>query len=556
VSRERGDLCEDCGTPLEPRQRYCLGCGLRIGPRSPQLAEVLRRVRERFKEGDAARDGAAAAAAAAAAGPQGAPSPAAPRRPPRLVASAAALRLPPARISAFLVLVFLGFGVILGGAAGSRVSGSLAASSHSLKLVLPAVAPAAAPPSTPSSSSPGSSSEPPAAESTPTPASAEGPTTPAAKAAPAPTAVEPAAGGEGKGSGSTGGGSTSKLPPVKHLFVIMLSNQPYAAVFGPASTAPYLSRTLEHRGALLVRYDAVAHEQLANELALLSGQGPTAETAANCPNYTDLAPATPAADGQLLGNGCVYPKSTQTLAGQLTAKHLSWRSYAEGFDEPGTPGSACAHPVLGQPDPTASPGPSGGAYATFRNPFLYFHSVIDSPGCAAGDVGLDRLGPDLAEARRTPSFSYIVPGRCHDGNPTPCAPGAPAGLGPADAFLQRVVPEITGSSAYKDGGLLVITVDEAPSSGEFGDSSSCCGQPRYPNLAASPTGSSARGGGAVGALLLSPFIKGATTSQEPYNHFSLLRTAEDLFGLRHLGYAGLPRVPSFEASIFSAYKAH
>jgi phosphatidylinositol-3-phosphatase len=60
-----------------------------------------------------------------------------------------------------------------------------------------------------------------------------------------------------------------------------------------------------------------------------------------------------------------------------------------------------------------------------------------------------------------------------------------------------------------------------------------------------------RGGGAVGALLLSPFIKSAATSQEPYNHFSLLRTVEDLFGLTHLGYAALPAVKSFEASIFT-----
>jgi hypothetical protein len=147
-----------------------------------------------------------------------------------------------------------------------------------------------------------------------------------------------------------------------------------------------------------------------------------------------------------------------------------------------------------------------------------------------------------------------VPDRCHDGNPTPCAPGAPAGLVAADAFLQGVVPAITGSKAYEDGGLLVITVDEAPSSGEFADSSSCCGQPAYANLVASATGSSPRGGGTVGALLLSPFIKGAATSQEPYNHFSLLRTIEDLFGLKHLGFAGLQRVAAFEPSIFSAYK--
>jgi hypothetical protein len=98
----------------------------------------------------------------------------------------------------------------------------------------------------------------------------------------------------------------------------------------------------------------------------------------------------------------------------------------------------------------------------------------------------------------------------------------------------------------------VITVDEAPSSGEFADSSSCCGQPSFPNVASTaPSGLSSRGGGAVGALLLSPFVKGATTNQEPFNHFSLLRTIEDFFGLAHLGYAALPAVNSFEPSMFT-----
>ena len=174
----------------------------------------------------------------------------------------------------------------------------------------------------------------------------------------------------------------------------MLADQPYASVFGPASTAPYLSKTLEQRGELLVRYYAVAHEELANGIALLSGQGPTVETAANCPTYTDVAPATPSAPtDRSRGNGCVYPTSTQTLAGQLTAKHLSWRAYSEGMDEPG----AGERRVLrircsgSQTRPPPQPPPAGQAYATLRNPFVYFHAVIDSPACATDDVGLRQL---------------------------------------------------------------------------------------------------------------------------------------------------------------------
>ncbi len=482
------------------------------------------------------------------------------------------LRLPPPRASMLLVLVFLGFGVLLGGAAGSRVNDTLAASRQPLRLVLPG--PSASTPASPTStasatpSSP-SASEPPESEPTSTPAPAPAPTA-AVRRPTAPSKTRSGSGGNstagqrgskqapagGPGEGSPAG-SAAGLPPVKHVFVIMLSDEPYAAVFGPASSTPYLSQTLERQGELLVHYDAVAHQQLADELALLSGQGPTAETAANCANYTEIAPAGSGADEQVLGSGCVYPPGTQTLAGQLSAKHLIWRAYVEGMDEAGAQAGACAHPALGQPDPTAAQGAGGGPYATFLNPFVYFASVIDSSACTAADVGLGGLQADLADSSRTPSFSYIAPDRCHDGNPTPCTPGAPAGLVPADGFLQKVVPEILGSKAYRESGLLAITVDGAPSSGEFADSSSCCGQPQFPNLAAStpPSGRSPRGGGAVGALLLSPFIKGDATSQEPYNHFSLLRTVEDLFGLAHLGYAALPGVKSFEASIFTARRA-
>ena len=126
---------------------------------------------------------------------------------------------------------------------------------------------------------------------------------------------------------------SSKLPPVKHVFVVMLDDEPYATVFGPASPAHYLSGTLEHKGELLVRYYAVAHEQLANGIALLSGQGPTPQTAQNCPTYEDITPGTVGAEGQVSGQGCVYPSATQTLAGQLSAKHLTWKAYLEGMDE-------------------------------------------------------------------------------------------------------------------------------------------------------------------------------------------------------------------------------
>jgi phosphatidylinositol-3-phosphatase len=481
------------------------------------------------------------------------------------------MRLPSRPISALLVLVFLGFGAIIGDAASSRVSDTLASARSPLKVVLPsssasgtsASASASAESALAESTTASSGSELPSSESgpEPTPTPAVGSTTTAAKTQPKPSSSGDggSSGSESEVSGSKGGSSgaggegasTKRLPPIKHVFVIMLSDEPYASVFGPSSAAPYLSATLEHHGELLAHYDAVAHEELADEVALLSGQGPTLETAANCPNYSEITGASTGPEEQVLGNGCVYPSSTQTLLSQLSAKHLTGRAYVQGIDEAGAQADACAHPTLGSPDPTAEQSAGTGPYATFRNPLVYFASVVSSPACATDDVGIADLKTDLASVKRTPSFSYIAPDRCDDGNPTPCTPGAPAGMAPADAFLKQVVPEITSSKAYEEDGLLVITVDEAPSSGELADSSSCCGQPLFPNDPVKSLSGAPRGGGAVGALLLSPFLKGGTVSQEPFNHFSLLRTIEDLFALKHLGYAAASAVKPFEPSMFT-----
>lgn len=550
---ERPSLCPDCGSPHDARQRYCLGCGERVAPRSAQLVELLRRVRQRPA---ASTTPAVEPAPSQRAQPASAVSLRDRLSPQALATALSQTRLPSPRVSTLLVLAFAGFGVLLGSLAGSPVNDTLAAQvQRPVKLLLPATAATAA--EVPASTA----VEPPASESEATPEAPAAEEAPAAVSPPA-HVTSPAQGN--KGQGRTGAGKPAatkapqKLPAISHVFVVMLADEPYAATFGPESPAPYLAHTLEKRGTLLPRYYGVAQGQLANAIALISGQGPTPATAANCPTYTDVAPATIAAEEQVGGDGCVFPAQTATLAGQLEVKHLTWRAYVQGIGEAGAGPPACAHPALGQADSSSAPAPgAGGTYATFRNPFVYFDGLIESPTCAADDVGLAALDGDLASAKRTPSLSYIVPDRCHDASPGPCPGGAAGGLPAADALLAQIVPKILASPAYKHGGLLVITTDQAPSSGEFADSSSCCGQPRYPNLPPA-TGVAAglppEGGGQVGALLLSPFVKAHATSQEPYNHYSLLRTIEDLFSLKHLGYAAAAHAESLPPSLFTAAK--
>jgi phosphatidylinositol-3-phosphatase len=267
---------------------------------------------------------------------------------------------------------------------------------------------------------------------------------------------------------------------------------------------------------------------------MVSGQAPTLATQADCPLYADVLPGLPNADGQVIGQGCVYPAAVKTVADQLDAAGLTWRGYMEdmGNDPARDNGATCAHPVPGTPDGTQQ-ATATDQYATRHNPFVYFHSIVDDAArCAAGDVPLSRLPADLASAAATPNLAFITPDLCHDGHDADCADGGAGGLSAADAFLRTWVPRITGSPAYQRDGALVIAFDESA-----GDSSACCGEQSGPNTPAAGGQSGGPGGGRTGAVILAPSIPGGTVITQPYNHYGLLRGIEDAFGLPHLGYA-------------------
>ena len=65
------------------------------------------------------------------------------------------------------------------------------------------------------------------------------------------------------------------------------------------------------------------------------------------------------------------------------------------------------------------------------------------------------------------------------------------------------------------------------------DSSACCSEPAGLNTVF--PGISGAGGGRTGAVVLSRYIRGGTVSTAAYNHYSLLRSVEDIFGVSHLG---------------------
>ena len=339
----------------------------------------------------------------------------------------------------------------------------------------------------------------------------------------------------------------SKKP--KHVFVVVLENEGFQTTFGQGSPAPYLSRELVSKGLLLRQYYGIGHFSLDNYIAMVSGQAPNSYTQNDCFTYYDfgLLTKTLDPDGQALGAGCVYPDSVLTIANQLETKHLSWKGYMEDMRED------CTHPVLGQPDNHIKAGKDS-QYATRHNPFVYFHSIIDHPTCVENVVPLSRLDDDLKSVTKTPNLVFITPNLCHDGHDRASGLCDGGHLVSADRFLTSLVTKIVHSPAYQKDGMLVITFDEADIEIEDGrvvpqgtDSTSCCNEPLGPNTVA--PGRTGPGGGRTGTLIISPYV-GRGCDDHPYNHYALLRSLEDLFGLEHLGFAAQPGLKAFGDDVY------
>jgi hypothetical protein len=337
-------------------------------------------------------------------------------------------------------------------------------------------------------------------------------------------------------------------PPIKHVFTIILENESASTTFGPNPPAPYLAKTLTSEGAYLPKYYGIGHASNDNYIAMISGQPPNTLNREDCPLFENFALPSTGAYGAENGLGCVYPSNIQTVAGQLDAAGLTWRDYNESMgNTPTREAAECGHPAVGSPDNTETE-TAQDAYATRHDPFVYFHSIIDSTTlCDSHVVNLSLLAHDLSSAADTPNYAFITPDLCGDGHDATCAdPSRPGGFAGIEQFLQQWVPEITGSRAFKSqNGLLIVTFDEAATS----DASACCGE--IPGPGASEPGGSGPGGGDVGAVLLSPCIKPGTVTQTPYNHYTMLRSVEDIFGLAHLGYAQLPGETSFGSDVFT-----
>ncbi len=157
---------------------------------------------------------------------------------------------------------------------------------------------------------------------------------------------------------------------------------------------------LKASGTLLSGFAPADANPLAEDVALLSGQAPTPQTSAGCPQPSEITTVDPAT-GLAQGDGCRYPAQVLTLPGQLAQGGLTWQAYVA--------------------DPTAGCPPA----------FAAFHSLDG----ACTPHALAALASDPATA-----LDWLEV--------------------PDDATLRAVLPGVLASPAFAAGGLVVLSAPD------------------------------------------------------------------------------------------------
>jgi phosphatidylinositol-3-phosphatase len=259
------------------------------------------------------------------------------------------------------------------------------------------------------------------------------------------------------------------------VFTIVLENHDYAEIIG-STNAPYINSLIAANGpgVLATNYkDSGTHPSLPNYLYMISGD----------PQYiggVDLGAKT-----------FPFPVDKPNLGTQLETANIKWRSYQESM---GTP---CK----------LTDGASG-TYAMKHDPFLYFKDQQNGANnlCANTNVDYSTFATDLAT--NTYRYMFITPNLTSDGHDPATDPAL--GLQHSDTWLSNEVPKILASDAYKAGGVLFITWDEAEGRGTDDKDQ-------------------------VPMIILSPKLKQpGARSATAYTHGSYLATVEDLLKLPRL----------------------
>ena len=275
-----------------------------------------------------------------------------------------------------------------------------------------------------------------------------------------------------------------------HIIIIMFENEYRSYVMAN----PYM-RWLAGQGIDMANYHGVMHPSQPNYIASVAGQ---------------LCGVTNDGDPRAQGSGAILdaPCLVDLMQPRDAPQVITWKGYMDKY-----PGSLS---WVDKPP-----------YYTKHNPFYMFDSVQSDPDRMGNIVGLDELWTDLANGT-LPQYAWVTPDIWNDGHYLEGTTSMPNiryllvnqlatwlehdMFGPAGLDLFGSCNKLPAST------LVVVTFDEA-------------------DYESNPFGTEYEGPNQIYTVLLGNLdaIVPGTVTRDSYNHYSLLRTVEDNFGLGSLG---------------------
>jgi len=318
------------------------------------------------------------------------------------------------------------------------------------------------------------------------------------------------------------------IPHYQHIVEIMMENTMASQILGNTN-APQIN-TLANEYGLATNYFGVTHPSEPNYMANIAGD----YFGVQDDNQFYCTPALAITDPTYCSGTTVnHTVNALSIADQLTAKHMTWKGYFQGLPAVPSSGVIKTGPNANGPYTFKYPSNSNALYASKHNPFINFTGTQDA---LANMVSDSQLTTDLTNGT-LPNFSYVVPDQCHDMHGTGSCPASntsipsPALVANGDSYVGSTVNQIMSSKEWRHGNnAIVVTWDEDDFSDSGQPGTGCCG--------------TSVGGGHVVTIVITNHherpIKDATT----YNHYSLLKSFEQAFGLPYLAHAGDQAVPA------------
>src|SRR5580704_7587665 len=312
-------------------------------------------------------------------------------------------------------------------------------------------------------------------------------------------------------AGAQGGGQGHGTR-LDHVFIIMLENHAADHVIGDPA-APFIT-SLANTYGQATDYFGVTHTSEPNYIAATSGNNWWVN------NDNGWYPTTS-------NNFGPNQYAHTNIVDELQAAHIPWDAYMQAMPSAG---------YL----PDFWPSSSNALYASKHNPFILYNDVRDNTARTAHikpytDMAADLNGPN------PPRYVWISPDECsnmHGGIYT-------AVKAKADAFVKGAVQTIMSSRAWTGNSVIFVVADETDFDGSnatdnfYASVAGCCDSPVLPpadpQISASWPGG-VYGGGSAPMIVVSRQGPRNATDATPSNHYSMLLTIEEGFGLGKLGY--------------------